>query len=79
MYMNIDASEFNSVYEFHEILKEKLSFPETYNDTLDELWDCLLNHCKMPLTLYWVDYETSRALLGKYAEDILELFKEAQD
>lgn len=75
----VDASEFNSLEEFHEILKEKLGFPEDYDDTLDALWDCLMNHCKMPLTLYWIDYETSKTLLGQEAEELLDLFNEAQD
>lgn len=77
--LNIDASEFNNLEEFHELLKEKLDFPDSYGDNLDDLWDCLVNHCKMPLTFYWLDFETSRTLLGKDAEDLLDLFYEAQD
>lgn len=79
MYIYIDASEFNNEYEFHEILKEKLNFPDEYNDTLDDLWDYLLNKCQMPLTIYWIDYPTSEIILGDYAKELLDLFNEAQD
>lgn len=79
MYINIDASEFSNLYEFHEIIKEKLNFPDNYNDTLEDLWDCLLNKCRMPLTIYWTDYPTSETLLGDNASEILDLFTEAQD
>lgn len=75
----IDASEFNSLEEFHELIKEKLDFPEDYNDTLDALWDCLVHHCQLPITLYWTDYETSETLLGDDAKELLELFQEADD
>lgn len=79
MDINIDASEFNNLEEFHELLKEKLEFPDNYDDTLDALWDCLVHHCKMPLTLYWIDFETSKSLLGSDADDLVDLFNEAQD
>lgn len=79
MDVNIDACEFNNLEEFHELIKEKLDFPESYNDTLEELWDCLVHHCNMPLSLYWIDYETSKTILGNDAEELLELFKEADD
>lgn len=79
MYVTIDASEFNTVYEFHEIIKEKLNFPDSYKHTLAGLWDCLLNHCEMPLTLYWTDFQTSRELLGKNADALVDLFNEAQE
>jgi len=79
MYINIDAGEFNNLEEFHELLKEKLAFPDSYGDNLNDLWDCLINHCQMPLTLYWVDYDTSKKLLGNSADELLDLFNEAQD
>jgi ribonuclease inhibitor len=75
----IDASEFNNLEEFHELIKEKLSFPDAYGDNLDDLWDCLVHHCKLPVTMYWTDFDTSKALLGDDADDLLELFKEADD
>jgi ribonuclease inhibitor len=79
MKVTIDASEFNTVGEFHELLKEKLDFPETYADTLDDLWDCLMNHCTLPLSLYWIDFETSHTLIGDPINEIVELLNEAHD
>lgn len=79
MNVTIDASEFNSIEELHELLKEKLDFPEEYADTLDDLWDCLMNHCKLPLNLYWTDFEVSKTLIGESIEDFVELLNEAHD
>lgn len=75
----IDACEFNTIEEFHELIKEKMNFPEDYNDTLDDLWDCLVHKVNQPVNLYWLDFETSRDLLGSDADDLLELFTEADE
>ena len=79
MNVTIDASEFNTIEELHELLKEKLSFPEDYADTLDDLWDSLMNHCTLPLNLYWTDFEVSRTLIGDPLNDFVVLLNEAHD
>lgn len=79
MNVTIDASEFNTIEEFHELLKEKLKFPDDYADTLDELWDCLVNHCSLPLNLFWTDFEVSKTLIGPSINEIVDLFNEAHD
>lgn len=79
MNVTIDASEFNTIDELHELLKEKLNFPENYSDTLDDLWECLMNHVELPLSLYWTDFEISRTLIGNDIQEFVELFNEAHD
>lgn len=75
----IDACEFNTLEEFHELIKEKLDLPEDYNDTLDALWDCLVHKIDHPINLYWLDFEISKDLLGSDADDLLDLFNEAAE
>jgi len=79
MDITIDACEFNSIEEFHELIKEKLGFSEDYNDTMECLWDHLVHRCKHKVCLYWVDYDTSETILGEDARILLELFQEADD
>lgn len=79
MNVTIDACEFNNVEEFHELIKEKMNFSEDYDDTLEALWDHLVHKCKSKVALYWLDYETSQAILGDDAKALLDLFKEADE
>lgn len=79
MKMTIDASEFNTLEEFHKLLKEKLDLPEDYSESLDDLWDCLMHRCEMPLTVYWTDFDVSRTLIGDALDDVVELLNEAHD
>ena len=79
MNITIDACEFNSLEEFHELIKEKMEFSEDYDDTLEALWDHLVHKCKHVVNLYWIDYETSKTILGEDAKALLDLFQEADD
>jgi ribonuclease inhibitor len=62
----------------HQILKQELKLPNHYGENLDALWDCLTTDIQLPLTIEWVDFQKSKGLLGDYAENTLEIFKEAE-
>lgn len=79
MNVTIDAIEFNSIEEFHELIKEKLNFSSDYDDTLEALWEHLVHRCKSQVNLFWLDYETSETILGDYAKELVDLFQEADD
>lgn len=79
MNVTIDACEFNNIEEFHELIKEKMNFADDYNDTLESLWDNLVHKCKSKVELFWLDYETSKTILGDDAKALLDLFQEADE
>ncbi|MBY8911398.1 barstar family protein [Bacillus sp. YC2] len=75
----IDGKGFKSVEALHQVLKDKLDFPDYYGENLNALWDCLTGWIELPLTLVWENFETSQKELGSAADDFLELFQEAQE
>ncbi len=79
MKVTIDGSAFNTMEELHELLKLNLNLHDDYEGSLDELWNSLMNECEMPLTIYWIDFEESKLLLGDDLNEIIDLFNEAHD
>lgn len=62
----------------HQTLKDKLELPEYYGKNLDALWDCLTSWVDVPLTVVWNEYNESEKLLGSYASDVVQVFKDAE-
>jgi ribonuclease inhibitor len=71
--------EISSIEQFHKILKEKLQLPEYYGENLNALWDCLTAWVDLPLKIRWTNFQESKRVLGSYAEEFLELFREAEN
>jgi len=38
-----------------------------------------MNHCTLPLNLYWTDFEVSRTLIGDPLNEFVVLLNEAHD
>ncbi|RCX32409.1 MULTISPECIES: barstar family protein [Bacillus amyloliquefaciens group] len=74
----IDGKDVTSTETLHRILKDQLDFPDFYGENLNALWDCLTGWIEYPLTLVWKNFEFSQKELGSDADDVLELFQEAQ-
>jgi ribonuclease inhibitor len=74
----IQGSRLTDKNILHKILKQELQLPAHYGENLDALWDCLTADIKLPVTIEWVDFKKSKDLLGDYAENTLEIFKEAE-
>lgn len=74
----LEGSKIFNMEEFHKVLKEELDFPDYYGENLDALWDCLTGWIDLPLKIIWKDYRKSKELLGKDAERMLQLLKEAE-
>lgn len=64
--------------QLHDFLKIELQLPDDYGNNLDALWDCLTGWVQLPLTIQWIDLEASRRHLGEYADQLLELLREAE-
>ncbi|AHZ17375.1 MULTISPECIES: barstar family protein [Bacillus] len=75
----IDGKDVTSTEALHRILKDQLDFPDFYGENLNALWDCLTGWIEFPLTLVWKNFEASQKALGSDADDVLELFQEAQE
>ncbi|MGG0156521.1 barstar family protein [Bacillus velezensis] len=74
----IDGKDVTSIEALHRILEDQLDFPDFYGENLNALWDCLTGWIEYPLTLVWKNFEISQKELGSDADDVLELFQEAQ-
>lgn len=64
--------------DLHNTLQAELELGTTYGKNLDALWDALTGWIQLPLTLVWLDFESSRTYLGDYADELLELLREAE-
>lgn len=74
----LEGSKFIDKAALHESLKSELKLPTYYGENLDALWDCLTTDVKVPITIEWIDFQISRKFLGDYAENILEVFRDAE-
>lgn len=77
--ITINGKETNTEDDFHDYLISLPFFPGFYGQNLDALWDILTGMIDGPIKITWNDYSLSRQKLGQRAEDILELFKEAEE
>lgn len=51
----IDGRDFENIEVLHDVLKDKLDFPDYYGGNLDALWDCLTGWVDLPLTLVLIN------------------------
>ncbi|WP_345806038.1 barstar family protein [Bacillus subtilis] len=75
----IDGRDIENIEVLHDVLKDKVDFPNYYGRNLDALWDCLTGWVDLPLTLVLKNFEFSNTFLGSYADDVLEVLQEAQE
>ncbi|MGD0030915.1 barstar family protein [Paenibacillus illinoisensis] len=75
----IDGNDIHGKEELHDILQAKLELDDSYGRNLDALWDVITGFISIPLTIRWVNFEASRAVLGEYADQLLELMRDAEE
>jgi len=73
----IDGASIHSRDDLHEVLARVLELPEHYGRNLDALWDCLTGWMAPPVEIVWREFALSRARLGGYAEQTLEVLRRA--
>ena len=49
------------------------------NLILYSLFDCLAGYIDLPVKIEWVNFNESKANIGEYADQILEVFKDAEE
>ncbi|MFC9708843.1 barstar family protein [Paenibacillus sp. NPDC056933] len=75
----IHGKDIHGQEELHDVLQERLELGPSYGRNLDALWDCLTGFVSMPLTIQWIDFDTSRKYLGEYADRLLDVMQEAEE
>ncbi|WP_145330714.1 barstar family protein [Paenibacillus xylanexedens] len=76
--IQIDGRYLLNRESLHQSLQDKLNLDEHYGHNLDALWDALTAEVKMPLTIRWSHFDISREKLGDYAEQVVDLMREAE-
>lgn len=77
--VQLDGAACRSQEELHDQLKTVLHLPDYYGKNLDALWDCLTGEVTLPVELTWVNFQMSKDALGDYAENLRQLFQEAEE
>ncbi|MBS4746521.1 MULTISPECIES: barstar family protein [Bacillus] len=77
--VQLNGAMCRSQEELHEQLKTVLQLPDHYGKNLDALWDCLTGEVSLPVELTWIHYQASKDELGDYAENLRQLFQEAEE
>ena len=77
--IELDGKDFIDFEHTHNVLKSKLELPEYYGKNLDALWDCLTGWLDVPVQIKWKNYNDSYSKLGRYAEELRNVFKEASE
>lgn len=73
----LDGKRMTSKTEAHGYLKEAFGFPDYYGGNLDALHDCLTELGKTEVEFQHTD--EMKAALGKYGENLLRVFREAEN
>ncbi|MCK6073467.1 barstar family protein [Paenibacillus silvae] len=76
--IEIDGRQLHSREALHQFLQEKLQLGEHYGRNLDALWDALTGEVQMPLTIHWSFLDSTREMIGEYADQVIEVMREAQ-
>jgi ribonuclease inhibitor len=76
--IEIDGRQLHSREALHQLLQDKLQLGEHYGRNLDALWDALTGEVHMPLTIYWSFLDSTREMLGDYADQVIDVMREAQ-
>ncbi|KAA8783603.1 ribonuclease inhibitor [Paenibacillus sp. 4624] len=76
--IQIDGRYLLNRESLHQWLQDKLQLDEHYGHNLDALWDALTGEANMPLTIRWSHFDISREKLGDYADQVVDLMREAE-
>lgn len=74
----LDGNLIQEKDQLHDFLQKELQLPDFYGRNLDALWDGLTGCVQLPLTIQWTGFEASRRHWGEYADQLLELLREAE-
>ncbi|PXW48289.1 barstar family protein [Dickeya zeae] len=71
----LDGLNIYAESDVHGVLSEKLDFGPYYGRNLNALWDRLSNDVERPVTLVWMNSDTTRQRLGDTFNRIVEVLE----
>ncbi|PGZ93485.1 hypothetical protein COE53_06410 [Bacillus sp. AFS029533] len=74
--ITIDVSLINNSHELHQVLKEKLSFPDTYSEDWDNFWDIITCHVELPKKLQFIGWSELERKLPDDSKIMIEYLLE---
>ncbi|MER2472152.1 Barstar [Photorhabdus australis subsp. thailandensis] len=75
----LDGKYIRSENDFHRALSEQLEFGPYYGNNLDALWDRLSNDIERPVTIVWLNSESSHRYLGDTFKKIVTIFSRVKE
>ena len=80
MKVEIKGNKIFTINDFHWQIAKLLDLEPYYGNNLDALWDSLTTNVERPVSLIWLDSETSRENLGDEAFNmIVQILQKVQD
>ncbi|MCT8344266.1 MULTISPECIES: barstar family protein [Photorhabdus] len=75
----LDGKDICSEGDFHKALSEQLEFGPYYGNNLDALWDRLSSDIERPVTIVWLNSESSHQYLGDTFKKIITIFNRVKE
>ena len=77
--VTIDGKTIRSIEDLHGILQTEFSLQPAHFKSMDTLWEALVWHVPVPVTLEWNHFSDSRASIGPYADQLMNLLYEVDE
>ncbi|MFF2878726.1 barstar family protein [Gottfriedia sp. NPDC057991] len=74
--ITIDVSLIKNSHELHQVLKEKLSFPDTYSEDWDDFWDIITCQVELPKQLQFSGWSELERKLPEDSKIMIEYLLE---
>lgn len=74
--ITIDVSLIKNSHELHQVLKEKLSFPDTYSEDWDDFWDIITCQVELPKKLQFIGWSELERKLPEDSKIMIEYLLE---
>lgn len=75
----IDGQAIRSLEELRAVLQNEFSLHPADFENMDTLWEALVWHVPVPVRLEWIHFNNSRAVLGLYADQLMNLLYEIDE
>ncbi|MCM3132998.1 barstar family protein [Paenibacillus polysaccharolyticus] len=75
----IDGKNIGSIEELQRTLRTEFSLQPAHFESIDTLWEGLVWHVPVPVTLEWHHFSESRAAIGPYADQLMNLLYEVDE
>jgi ribonuclease inhibitor len=76
--LRIDGEKFGRASDLYHYVVDQLNLTDHYWANPDRFWESLSEKYDLPATIEWINFEESRRKLGKEADEILKVLKEAE-